>query len=136
SGWGQDTCGYQERGCIDIKECGHAFLKPVELQACFYTKQPNCFDGIKNCHDGSCEFLADCGGPCEPCPSCSDGVQNQGEGGVDCGGPCPTRCEREAPSEPQRLSVIYIFITLILLAILGIKLYQTLKVIGPSWMKR
>ncbi len=24
-----------------------------------------------------------------PCPSCEDGVQNQGETGVDCGGPCP-----------------------------------------------
>ncbi|MFZ1074834.1 MAG: hypothetical protein WAN50_00455 [Minisyncoccia bacterium] len=25
-------------------------------------------------------------------PSCSDGVQNQGETGIDCGGPCPYRC--------------------------------------------
>jgi hypothetical protein len=25
-------------------------------------------------------------------PTCSDGVQNQGEGGVDCGGPCSTPC--------------------------------------------
>lgn len=25
----------------------------------------------------------------EPCPSCEDGIQNQGETGVDCGGPCP-----------------------------------------------
>ena len=26
-------------------------------------------------------------------PSCSDGIQNQGEEGVDCGGPCP-KCEQ------------------------------------------
>jgi len=30
----------------------------------------------------------DCGGPCKPCPSCTDGIQNQGEEGIDCGGPC------------------------------------------------
>jgi len=23
-----------------------------------------------------------------PCPSCEDGIQNQGEEGIDCGGPC------------------------------------------------
>jgi len=47
-----------------------------------------CFDGIKNCHDGSCEEGIDCGGPCKPCLSCFDGIQNQGEEGIDCGGPC------------------------------------------------
>ncbi|MBD3636310.1 MAG: gliding motility-associated C-terminal domain-containing protein [Crocinitomicaceae bacterium] len=25
-------------------------------------------------------------------PSCTDGIQNQGETGIDCGGPCPTAC--------------------------------------------
>ena len=25
-------------------------------------------------------------------PSCSDGIQNQGEAGIDCGGPCPYLC--------------------------------------------
>jgi len=25
-------------------------------------------------------------------PTCSDGIQNQGEAGIDCGGPCPTAC--------------------------------------------
>ena len=28
-------------------------------------------------------------------PSCSDGVQNQGEAGIDCGGPCYYRCTDE-----------------------------------------
>jgi|GEM_PF-1635027 len=51
--------------------------------------KPSCFDGIHNCHDGLCEMGVDCGGPCDPCMSCSDGIQNQGETGIDCGGPCP-----------------------------------------------
>ena len=25
-------------------------------------------------------------------PSCTDGIQNQGETGIDCGGPCPYLC--------------------------------------------
>ena len=49
--------------------------------------KPSCFDGVLNCH-GGCEEEIDCGGPCDPCMSCSDGIQNQGEDGVDCGGPC------------------------------------------------
>ena len=31
---------------------------------------------------------AACGGPCDPCPTCWDGIRNQDEVGVDCGGPC------------------------------------------------
>ncbi|OYT53384.1 MAG: hypothetical protein B6U72_05980 [Candidatus Altiarchaeales archaeon ex4484_2] len=52
------------------------------------TSEGSCFDGLLNCHHGSCEEDTDCGGPCQPCPSCSDGIQNQGEQGIDCGGPC------------------------------------------------
>jgi hypothetical protein len=55
-----------------------------------------CFDGIQNCHDGSCEESVDCGGPCPKCPTCFDGVQNchdgSCEGGVDCGGSCEKKC--------------------------------------------
>ncbi len=29
--------------------------------------EPSCFDGIQNCHDGSCEEDIDCGGPCDSC---------------------------------------------------------------------
>jgi hypothetical protein len=47
---------------------------------------PTCSDGIQN----QGETGIDCGGPCAPCaPSCSDGIQNQDETGVDCGGVCP-----------------------------------------------
>ncbi len=28
-----------------------------------------CYDGIKNCHENSCETDIDCGGPCLPCPT-------------------------------------------------------------------
>ncbi len=51
-------------------------------------RKETCYDGLKNCHDGACEEDVDCGGPCEPCPSCTDGILNQGEEAVDCGGPC------------------------------------------------
>jgi len=59
-----------------------------------------CFDGIQNCHHGSCETGVDCGGPCtvQYIPYCFDGIQNQNESGVDCGGPCPP-CIKE-PGEP------------------------------------
>ncbi len=48
---------------------------------------PTCTDGIQN----QGETGIDCGGPCAPCPitpTCTDGIQNQGETGIDCGGPC------------------------------------------------
>jgi len=45
---------------------------------------PTCTDGIQN----QGETGIDCGGPCAPCLTCDDGIQNQGETGVDCGGPC------------------------------------------------
>ncbi len=48
------------------------------------TACPTCFDGIQN----QGETGVDCGGPCSACPTCTDGIQNQGETGVDCGGPC------------------------------------------------
>jgi hypothetical protein len=45
---------------------------------------PTCSDGIQN----QGETGVDCGGPCAACPTCDDGIQNQGETDVDCGGPC------------------------------------------------
>jgi len=45
---------------------------------------PTCSDGIQN----QGETGVDCGGPCIACPTCNDGIQNQGETGIDCGGPC------------------------------------------------
>jgi hypothetical protein len=47
---------------------------------------PTCTDGIQN----QGETGVDCGGPCPACTgSCFDGIQNGLETGVDCGGTCP-----------------------------------------------
>jgi len=79
--------GIQTRVCKDLAECGTEFRKPFESMDCEYVG--TCSDFIKNCHDNSCETGVDCGGPCPPCPTCFDGIQNQGETGIDCGGLCP-----------------------------------------------
>jgi hypothetical protein len=54
---------------------------------------PTCSDGIQN----QGETGVDCGGPnCQPCevePTCTDGIQNGDEEGVDCGGSCPNPCD-------------------------------------------
>ena len=96
-GYHGDKCGFQIRTCIDFNDCIKSISPSESMQSCFFTINPNCNDKIKNCHDNSCEILVDCGGPCEPCPTCSDGIQNQGEEGVDCGGPCPKICPKRAP---------------------------------------
>jgi len=48
---------------------------------------PNCYDGIQN----NSEEGIDCGGSCEECDHCINGIYepNKGETWVDCGGPCP-----------------------------------------------
>lgn len=94
-GFGAEVCGFQPRTCVDVKNCSvveENKTKPSEIQACYYSSAPSCFDRIKNCHDGKCEVLIDCGGPCAACATCSDGIKNQGEENIDCGGPCIKRC--------------------------------------------
>lgn len=93
----EDICGVQIRDCIDLNSCNVTIGMPDEFQACYFIEEPSCFDGVKNCHDEGCELLVDCGGPCTPCATCSDGVKNQGEQGVDCGGPCPWKCVEKIP---------------------------------------
>jgi hypothetical protein len=88
----------QTRVCEDLNKCGTTKDKPEERRKCIYTPHPNCTDDIINCHDGGCEIWIDCGGPCPPCATCSDGLMNCHkmtarnivcEEEVDCGGPCP-----------------------------------------------
>lgn len=93
-------CGFQMRSCKQVTDCKITFKKPTELQPCIFTAVPTCYDGIKNCHQGSCEILVDCGGPCKECPTCSDGIKNQGEEYADCGGPCPP-CPVSYPKPPK-----------------------------------
>ncbi len=141
NGWSDEkTCGFQYRQCSDVHSCNNNLTRPLQLQACYYTENPSCFDGIKNCHDGSCEFLVDCGGSCRTCPSCSDGRQNQGEQGIDCGGPCPDVCIALASPESgifdafkdiNKMTVAVIGVVLsifsVLFIVLAVKLMRVMK---------
>jgi len=100
--WSWQNCGFQKRNCIDINNCNKSVVE--ESRDCFYTINPNCLDGIKNCHKGKCEILVDCGGPCTQCSTCSDGIMNQNEEGVDCGGQCLVNCI-EIPEKQNSLFV-------------------------------
>ncbi|RMD46052.1 hypothetical protein D6829_00585 [Candidatus Pacearchaeota archaeon] len=121
-GFDEDVCGYQRRKCRDVNECNNTVLKvkkPEEFRVCYFIENPGCNDGIQNCHDGGCEFLVDCGGPCAPCPTCSDGIKNQNEEGIDCGGPCPFKCRFEEPKSFKKVyyGLILIFALIVILAI-------------------
>ncbi|MBR9703817.1 hypothetical protein GOV12_00260 [Candidatus Pacearchaeota archaeon] len=119
--WTEDICGYQLRECKDIEKCGNnkSELKPGEARECYYSVDPSCFDGIKNCHNDSCEVLIDCSGPCKACPTCSDRIKNQGEKGVDCGGPCKV-CVDEEPKKKIFDYTILVIPLLILVILLGL----------------
>jgi hypothetical protein len=124
-------CGFQIASCYDISECEneeYRLPKPSETRVCYFTENPNCRDGITNCHDGSCELLVDCGGPCEPCATCSDGIQNQGEGGADCGGPCPYSCEKESPFGAISYALVGLLIAIVLILLFII--YKILRILG------
>jgi len=58
-----------------------------------------CTDGIQN----QDETGIDCGGTCDSCPTCSDGIQNQNETGMDCGGACDAcaTCEDEIQNQDE-----------------------------------
>ena len=130
----QKDCGFQIRECSDLSYCNTTYNKPVESTYCHYVLSPNCYDGVKNCHSNDCEVLTDCGGPCKPCPSCSDGVKNQDETGIDCGSPCPNKCPEKKSIIPKKISdnIKYILFVLLLLLVIAtiviiIKLIKTLK---------
>jgi hypothetical protein len=131
-GWDERFCGVQFRNCHDSNSCNKSLKRPQEVRSCYFLSQPSCGDGIKNCHDGSCELLIDCGGPCPSCPTCSDNMQNQGEEGIDCGGPCPWKCPVEKPliKKPRfKYFLIFIILALAILIVVIIKLRRiyTLK---------
>lgn len=129
NGWSEEFCGFQMRDCFDVNTCGTVLNRPEMMQACYFTSHPTCDDGVKNCHDGSCEFLIDCGGPCVACPSCGDGIKNQGEEEVDCGGPCP-ECQiliSPKPVEGVNMSIYLTAIFAVLLIILAIVVFRVLR---------
>lgn len=136
----KSLCGFQLRSCFDINSCNNKkidVLAPEESQACRYVENPSCDDGVRNCHDGSCEVLIDCGGPCSSCPTCSDSIQNQGEDGVDCGGPCPYRCEEQSPSRIISFMLAALFILLVLVILIIIyELFNIVKYKNTERRKR
>ena len=116
--WKNEFCGFQIRNCTDLEECKTNVTKPGVIMECYYIENPSCDDLVKNCHNGSCEVLPDCGGPCPPCPTCSDEIQNQGEEGIDCGGPCIS-CAIEKPFNFfSKKNITYTLVFLIILIIL------------------
>jgi hypothetical protein len=129
--WNDLNCGFQIRTCSDNNRCNTSFNAPLGIQRCFYTESPSCEDNIKNCHSRDCEVLADCGGPCKPCPTCYDQIQNQGEEGIDCGGPCYVGCEEEnlpIPSSKNLLRPIFIIIIPALVIIIIFKIHNISKI--------
>ena len=128
--YNEDRCGYQTRECMDINECRTIKDRPGVMQECYYTEYPTCNDGIRNCHEGSCELLIDCGGPCLACPSCEDGILNQDEEGIDCGGSCSPCTEKPSPVLLKTIfsySLIFILIILLILLLYEIRRYYLLK---------
>jgi len=127
--YSEQICGFQMRDCRDLLGCNDSSTRPSLFGACYYVKDPGCRDGVKNCHDGACETLIDCGGPCVPCPTCSDRIKNQGEVGIDCGGPCPWACMElrtkcSLPFCMSYLLLLFILVCLILLVLIIIKVFK------------
>ena len=119
------SCGMQIRKCFDLNSCNVKMGMPVKIQPCLFVKEASCSDGIRNCHQGSCELLVDCGGPCKPCPTCSDGIQNQGELGIDCGGPCPWKCPAEVPLSDKYKALLWIVLFILII----LALIKTVRII-------
>lgn len=122
-------CGFRIRSCQDVNACNSFAFKPEELEYCAVVLNPSCNDQFKNCHSGGCEFLVDCGGPCDSCPTCTDGKRNQGEKDTDCEGPCPNAC-LEKPPLFKRIGVQYVLSIgfIILLIFLVIQLIRYVRV--------
>jgi hypothetical protein len=124
-------CGFQLTTCKDLNLCNNTILReirPSEMQVCYFTEDPSCADGITNCHGGGCELLVDCGGPCAPCATCSDGKKNQGESGIDCGGPCPYLCAEEQPLKTSMFVILSLLaVSLIAVAFIIVKGFSIVR---------
>ncbi|MBT7568071.1 hypothetical protein HN630_04135, partial [archaeon] len=125
-------CGFQLTSCKDLNLCNNNTVprvtKPSEMQVCYFTEDPSCEDGITNCHGKGCELLVDCGGPCEPCATCSDGKKNQGESGIDCGGPCPYACAEEQPLRTSMFAILGLLaVSLIAIAFIIVKGFNIVR---------
>ena len=106
-GWDENTCGYQLRACTDVDNCNTVLKKPLEIIPCYFSLNPGCSDTIQNCHDGGCEFLADCGGP------------------------CPEKCveDNEEPQPTSQNSFAKLSMVLAIIVALAIALIQMMRII-------
>ena len=135
--YNDEVCGYHERECIDLKHCKSIKKKPGLIEECYYTENPTCGDGIRNCHEGSCEILIDCGGPCFDCPTCNDGLKNQDEEGVDCGGQCSLCIEKPYPGAFRTIfSFSLIFLLIIVLILLAWQIRRYFILLGKRKKSR
>lgn len=87
---GTDTYDFGDGTCDNdvVKTESGGTMTTLTLASC--GAAATCSDGIQNQGEGG----VDCGGPCPTAcpPSCTDGIQNQGETEIDCGGPNCTAC--------------------------------------------
>jgi hypothetical protein len=90
----------QVRTCADLNKCTTNKHMPELIQTCEYIG--TCNDGIKNCHDGSCEEGVDCGGTCNACKS----------------------IEVPYPFQEEKSILIYIITGIVLLLLTSILLYH------------
>ncbi len=132
--WSEEICGFQIRKCQDLKKCNSNLSMPGIMQECYFSLNPNCSDGIKNCHNDSCEIAVDCGGSCAACATCGDGIRNQDEAGIDCGGICNV-CEIPKSKIDffkilMYISLIFLILALIGITILGIRYILLKKKLG------
>lgn len=87
------VCPTNANGCMDGDETGVDCGGSTGIDCLTL-----CDDGLPNGFEDNAAvdcinppgFPPDCGGPCEPCPTCTDLIMNQAEIGIDCGGSgCP-----------------------------------------------
>lgn len=111
--------GIQIRRCRDLAYCGTNHSIPAIKQTCHI---PSCSDRIENQN----ETDVDCGGPCTPCKTCFDNIQNCHDGlcelGIDCDGPC-LPCELSALKEVEFLKSPWITLAILLIVIFSIEAY-------------
>lgn len=143
----------QIRTCKDLKECNTRVNKPPEVRSCIFVPIETCFDEVRN----QDEILPDCGGVCKPCPTCSDGICNQGEQCEicqenpehprcprdlesnimpDCGGPCPLCPKIEKLLSPKSTNWKAILISITEITVVSLLLLLIALIILIKIMRR
>jgi hypothetical protein len=123
--WSACIGNTKTRTVTDLNDCQNTVPivpKPAATMSCTAASltTPTCSDGIQNQGEQS----VDCGGPCTPCKTCFDQQVNCHDGlcetEVDCGGPC-IPCVVEEASKSKSFWII--FGTIMLMIVLGLVVY-------------